>query len=406
MSVLPFSLIPNNMTQEITQAINSDKSIIGQYGPQLNALRADQQGKWSYLNHKSKDVEQWKNKVLPMVKELLCMPETDFQPKVRILRKFTFDCLDMEELEWEMAYGRKTKAIFMKPQNATGQLPAILGLHDHGGNKYFGHRKIIKTSNEDHPLIEPHQNEYYEGIAWANAIAKRGYAVLVHDVFTFGSRRVMYQDISDISWGDCKITNHTDDQPENPEQIKIYNQWAGEHEHIMAKSLFSGGYTWPGVTLYEDQLALSILAARSEVDAERLGCAGLSGGGLRTTYLGGMDDRIKCAVCVGFMSTWRDFMENKSYTHTWMTYTPGLPNKLEFPEILSLRMPLPTMVLNSDQDQLFTLEEMKKAIDLLQSNFDKAGFGDRFQGHHFPGLHKFDKEMQAVAFDWMDKWLQ
>ena len=76
-----------------------------------------------------------------------------------------------------------------------GRLPAILAFHDHGGNKYFGTRKITRTSDQQHPLMEEHQKEYYEGFAWANEIAKRGYVVLVPDAFTFASRRVMMQDV-------------------------------------------------------------------------------------------------------------------------------------------------------------------------------------------------------------------
>ena len=74
-------------------------------------------------------------------------------------------------------------------------MPGILAFHDHGGNKYFGTRKITKTSDQQHPLIVAHQQEYYEGFAWANEIAKRGYVVLVSDAFPFASRRVMMQDV-------------------------------------------------------------------------------------------------------------------------------------------------------------------------------------------------------------------
>ena len=40
-----------------------------------------------------------------------------------------------------------------------------------------------------------HHNEYYGGVAWANEIAKRGYAVLVPDAFPFASRRVLSKDV-------------------------------------------------------------------------------------------------------------------------------------------------------------------------------------------------------------------
>lgn len=251
-----------------------------------------------------------------------------------------------------------------------------------------------------------HQKDYYEGNAWANEVAKRGYVVLVHDSFAFASRRVLFENMTEIPWGHCATKGMSDDNPEDIEHIEAYNKWASDHEHIMSKSLFCAGTTWPGVFLAEDKIALNILSDRDEVDQDNIGCAGLSGGGLRTCYLGGMDHRIKCAVCVGFMSTWSDFLLNKSYTHTWMTYTPLLPKYLNFPEIIGLRAPLPTMTLNNDQDRLFTLSEMKKANNILMEVFDKTGARDHYKGGFYEGDHKFDARMQQDVFDWFDKWLK
>src|SRR4029078_2822777 len=83
-----------------------------------------------------------------------------------------------------------TEALVLKPAGAKGKLPGIVGLHDHGGNKYFGLRKITRMSKDPHPAMLRHQEEYYSGLAWANELAKRGYVVVVHDTFTFGSRRM------------------------------------------------------------------------------------------------------------------------------------------------------------------------------------------------------------------------
>ena len=223
---------------------------------------------------------------------------------------------------------------------------------------------------------------------------------LVPDAFPFASRRVMMQDVPEHM-----RQGLNDDNPEDPKNIKAYNDWAGEHEHVMAKSLFSAGTTWPGVFFAEDQKALDILCAREDVDANRIGCGGLSGGGMRTVFMGGLDPRIKCAVCVGFMTTWKDFLLNKSFTHTWMTYVPLLPNELDFPEILGLRTPLPTLVLNDEDDGFIYLPEMKQADKILSEVYKKANAADHYKCSFYPGPHKFDKKMQAEAFDWFDKWL-
>jgi dienelactone hydrolase len=174
----------------------------------------------------------------------------------------------------------------------------------------------------------------------------------------------------------------------------------------MAKSLFSAGTTWPGVFYAEDKKALDVLCARPDVDATRIGCGGLSGGGVRTAFMAGLDPRIKCAVNVGFTTTWSDFVLNKSFTHTWMAYVPLLPNELDFPEIMGLRAPLPTLVLNDSEDQLYTLAEMQEAEKILTEVFKKAGAEDRFKCSYYPGLHKFDGDMQGEAFKWFDRWLK
>jgi dienelactone hydrolase len=379
-------------------------SIIGLYGSWAAGLVEDPP-RLSFRLPEWSDIDAWRKAARTTALDLVAAPAAQPMPDVQVLDQSEVDGLEVVQLSWQLSYGRPTQAVLLKPRAATGPLPGVLGLHDHGGNKYFGHRKITRSAQDQHPLIIEHQAKYYAGLAWANELAKRGYVVLVHDAFSFASRRVMFEDMSPIPWGDCRTDDKSDVDPEKSENIRIYNAWAGEHEHIMSKSLFSAGTTWPGVFLAEDQAALSVLAAHEAVDASRLGCAGLSGGGLRTVFLGGLDERVKCAICVGFMSTWRDFLMNKSYTHTWMTYAPLLPRYLDFPEVLGLRSPLPTLVQNCNEDGLYTLPEMQRADAILQTVYNKAGSPENYSGMFYPGGHKFDTIMQRDAFDWFDRWL-
>ena len=255
-------------------------------------------------------------------------------PVAAVLRQLEFDGLWMEHLQWQLPFGPPTEALLLKPAGSKGKLPGIVGLHDHGGQKYFGMRKITRTSNDQHPVMQRHQEQYYGGAAWANELARRGYAVLVHDTFTFGSRRMRLADVP------ANIRNNlVEVNPDSEEEIQRYDQFAANHEHLIAKSLFCAGLTWPGVFVFDDQRAVDYLASRPDVDATRIGCAGLSGGGLRTVMLTGADERIRCSCCVGMMTTWRDYLLNKCYTHTWMVYVPGLPRDLDYPEVLGICAP-------------------------------------------------------------------
>ena len=375
-------------------------NMIGAYGDWA-AQSVPDPPRLSFRQPMFNDVAAWRAVARARYRELLMSPSGAATPVAQVQHAMDFDGLSVEHVQWQLPYGPPTEALLLKPQGAKGKLPAVLGLHDHGGNKYFGVRKITRITDDPHPLMVKHQEQYYGGRAWANELARRGYVVLVHDTFTFGSRRMRLADVpANIR------ANLVEQNPESPEEIQQYNRFAANHEHIIAKSLFSAGMTWPGVFVFDDQRALDYLISRPDVDATRVGCAGLSGGGLRTVMLTGADERIRCSVCVGMMTTWRDYLLNKCFTHTWMCYVPGLSRDLDYPEILGLNVPNPMLVLNNRQDQLFTMPEMERADRILGEVFKKAGAADRYRASFYDGPHKFDADMQKEAFEWFDRWLK
>jgi len=376
--------------------------MIGAYGHWAASLLPTEPGPLSLRNCPAGEFDS--RRAAARARVLECMappPPPPGPPVVTVHRHWQYDGLEFELLSWPQPAGAPTEALLLKPIGATGPLPGILALHDHGGFKFFGKEKITRSGTEiQHPMVALHQAEYYGGVSWANELARQGNVVLVHDAFAFGSRRVRLAEVSpDIHRG------LLDDADASPAGVTAYNNWAGEHEHVMAKSLFSAGTTWPGIFYQEDRTAIDVLFARDEVDPERIGVGGLSGGGLRTVFLAGLDERVKCAVCVGMMTTWRDFMLNKSFTHTWMCYVPHLPRELDYSEIFGLRAPQPALVLNTHEDGLFTHAEMECAEAILQRVYKSAGAPDQFKCSWYPGGHQFNRAMQTQAFAWFDRWL-
>jgi dienelactone hydrolase len=410
-------------------AMSTRLNMLGAYGDWAASRVEAGPGPFSLRNPRWTSVEQWRKAARAELARSLCRPTDDGGGDVAVRdvvvqRSSERDGLSIEEISWQLPWGPRTEAVLLKPSGAGGRLPGVLALHDHAGNKYFGKRKIARTAAPPHPMMERHQGSYYGGVAWANEIARKGFAVLVHDTFPFESRKVLASDLPPCAVE--RLMSHPEharemtpedlaatepirryDVPAGEPQhaIAAYNAFAGQHETLVAKSLFSAGTSWPGVTLAEDMAALSYLASRPDVDPARLGCGGLSGGGMRTAFLAGTDDRIRCAFTAGFMTTWSDFCRNVSYTHTWMVYAPGLPGLLDFPEILGLRAPLPALVLATTEDPLFTRSETERAGRILGEVYKKAGASDAFRISMYPGPHKFDLPMQEQAFAWMKRWL-
>jgi len=379
-------------------------NMVGGYGEFLDQVIAGNDPPLlSYRRPEFQDLEQWREQARTKALELVCLSDCGGVPRAEVVSRATVDGVEADRLRWQLPYGPPSEAVFLKPAGAKGPLPGILALHDHGGLKYFGWRKIADAGNPVHPILRRHRDEDYGGKAWANEVAKRGYAVLCHDTWPFGSRRVLVSDVPEsIRWEDaCDVT-----EAEERADIIAYNTWAGKHEGIWAKSLCSAGLTWPGMYVAEDMRALDVLCARPEVDATRVGCCGLSGGGVRSVYLAGLDERIGVGICAGMMTTWRDCSLWKAWTHTWMMWTPHLAKFLDYPEIMGLRAPKPTMVLNNLQDPLFSLPEMRRADEMLREVYEKAGAAERYSCHFYPGPHKLDLKMQEDAFGWFDRWLK
>ena len=381
------------------------ESVIGAYGPWAAALLGDGPGQLSLRTGNWHDLDAWRAIGRARVMEKLAPPPAH-DPVVETVRAYAHDGLWTEELRWTQPGGPPTHATLLRPADQDGPLPGVLAFHDHGGMKVIGHERIADTDAPPHPITAAYRDVAYGGVAWANELARRGYVVLAADAFPFASRRVRLADVPESMRRDPQHPERTLADGLDEDAVRAYDRWAGWHESIMAKSLFSAGTSWPGVWLREDITSLDILIKRPEVDPERLGCVGLSLGGLRTVYMGGLDPRIKCAVCAGMMMTWRDLVLNKSVNHTWMIYIPRMAHDLDYPEILGLRAPLPTLVLNNREDPLFTLPEMERADRMLTDVFARAGAPDRYETRFYPGGHKFDLAMQADAFDWFDRWLK
>ena len=172
-------------------------NMVGAYGPWLSEkVLGDGPARLSFRTGKWKSLDEWRAAGRARVLECMAPVDLGGLPEVKVESTHEFDGLHVERLSWQLPGGPRTEAVFLKPVGATGRLPAILALHDHGGNKFLGWRKIARVDDKPWPIVVTHQERYYGGVAWANEIAKRGFAVLVHDTFPFASRRVRVADVS------------------------------------------------------------------------------------------------------------------------------------------------------------------------------------------------------------------
>src|SRR5271156_5713488 len=187
-------------------AITMDANMIGAYGPWAAGLSGARPARLSFRQPRFHlgAIDAWRTEARTRLHECLLQPNAATSPRGQVQHELVHDGLHIEHLTWQLPYGPPTEAVFLKPADAKGRLPAVLALHDHGGNKYFGWRKIAQIGDQIHPMMKQHRDDYYGGLSWANELARRGFAVLVHDAFAFASRRVRVGDLPAVIREDMK----------------------------------------------------------------------------------------------------------------------------------------------------------------------------------------------------------
>jgi dienelactone hydrolase len=373
---------------------------LGNLFPVIEAIAAQSTPALSYLNPQYSNVDAWREQAHTRLLELLRYnpPSVPLDPQVCEVK----DCGDYirEKLYFSSAPASRVPALLLRPKGLSASAPAIVALHDHGGFYSYGKEKLVETQNEPADLTD-FKRTYYSGYSYASELAKRGYVVIVIDAFYFGERRLDLDSIEPDTR--ARLSGRASTQVE---QLSAYHEQCSTFEEVVARHIFAAGATWLGVLSHDDRASVSYLVSRPEVDANRIGCLGLSMGGHRTDYLVATDPRIKAAVSVGWMTNWVDLLANQVRTHSWAQFVPGLASQLELSDVVTVGMPASLMVLECARDDLFNPDGMHRACEKIESIYAKAGLSSRYQYRFYDVPHQFNAMMQQDAFAWLDKWLK
>jgi dienelactone hydrolase len=351
----------------------------------------------SFLRDQFQDVAAWKRQARGKLLELLHYAPPPCAPRAEVVETIEKPEYVQEKVYFHTTPDLRVPAYVLLPKNATRPLPALVALHDHGGFYFWGKEKLVE-SNDEHPVLTAFKKRSYAGTSIASALARQGYVVIVIDLFYWGERRLLLDDDPD-DW-----RRRPKDIP--AARIAAFNQWASQNEQLVGRTIFAAGFTWPGVMFWDDVRTVDYLVTRPEVDRNRIGCVGLSVGGLRACHLAALDDRIKAAVVVGWMASFpRQLRRHIRNTIGHTKVVPGLYRHLDYPDVASLALPSALLVINGSQDRLFDLDGVKAAFAKLTACYQKAGVPERLRVRLYDSPHEFNADMQAEAWDWLKKWV-
>src|SRR5713226_8977529 len=175
------------------------------------------------------------------------------------------------------------------------------------------------------------------------------------------------------------------------------------HGALYGSTLWPVGQTLLGMQVYDNHRAVDYLLTRREVDGERLGITGASGGGNQSMYAGALDERFKAVVPVCSVGNYQ------AYLKAACCVCEVLPGALRFTEegdVLGLVAPRALMVVSADQDAFqFSVGEAKKSHERAQAIFKLANAADQVKHAVFESKHDYSQAMRESMYGWMSRWL-
>lgn len=283
--------------------------------------------------------------------------------KAAITGKVERDTYVVEKLHFQSKPGLYVTGNVYVPKNAK-KLPAVLYVCGHGNVVENGVSYGSKVRYQHHP-------------AW---FAQNGYVCLILDTLELG-------------------------------------EIPGEHHGTSRRGMWwwqSLGYTPAGVECWNAMRALDYLETRPEVDPNRLGVTGRSGGGATSWWVAAADDRVQCIIPVAGIADLHAHLidgESERYKNGVL---PGHCDCMymvntyqwDFPMVAAMCAPRPLLLGNSDKDLIFPVGGYRRLADKVRKVYDLYGAGDKFQLLETKGPHQDTPELRLGAFKWMNRWLK
>jgi dienelactone hydrolase len=272
---------------------------------------------------------------------------------------------------------QRVPGILVKSSSSTGRRPVVIALHGTNGNKE-------------------------SQLAFLTTLAKAGFVGIAIDGRYHGARAKNGR------------TDYTD---------AILRAYRTGREHPFFYD-----------TVWDVMRLIDYLGTRDDVDPARIGCFGVSKGGIETYLTAAVDTRVACCVpCIGLESfKWAD--ENDSwhsrigtiqnafdaaakesgittpdgkFVHQFYAkVAPGIDGEFDGPSMAPLICPRPMMTINGDSDARTPLPGLKLCTDAALAAYHAAGCDDRFviRIQDKTG-HKVNPDSQAAAIEWFARWL-
>jgi len=265
----------------------------------------------------------------------------------------------VEKLIYESLPGYYVTAALFIPENLKGRAPAILNPIGHSTMSF--RRDIYQ-----HTIIN---------------LVKKGFIVLTYDPVGQGERLQYYEATS----GKSRFSS------------------TREHSYPGAQCFISG-YSPARYFIWDGIRGIDVLLSRPEVDPDRIGITGLSGGGTSTAQIAAVDDRILAAAPECYITNFNYLFKSRGPQDAEQNLFQFIYNGLDHPDFIEARAPRPTLISSTTRD-FFSIQGARETYREATRAFAALGAESHLQMTEEDHVHGFTTKNREAIYAFFQKHL-
>jgi hypothetical protein len=161
-------------------------------------------------------------------------------------------------------------------------------------------------------------------------------------------------------------------------QVGLFNQSSTREHSYITNQLFLTGASSARYWIWDGMRAIDYLLTRPEVDGDRIGVAGLSGGGTQTAYLAAFDDRIKAASPAGYICGFRRLLQSIGPQDGEQNFYHGIASGIDHADLIEVFAPKPYLIAATTRD-FFSIQGARETYAEVQNAYRAFGKPDHIQ---------------------------
>ncbi len=179
----------------------------------------------------------------------------------------------------------------------------------------------------------------------------------------------------------------------------------GTTQHFMAgtQSILMG-QSFARYRIWDAKRALDYLMSRPEVEREKIGCTGCSGGGTLATYISALDPRIKVAAISCYMQSFRSMFMGP-IGDSEQSFPGFISSGLDETDYVESFAPKPWLITSTKED-FFTPASAKQVFEEAGKWYHVFDADDRVKWVVGPGGHGTPLVVREAIYEWMIRWLK